>query len=72
MLIIGKSKKRRIAARLGFLLCLISLLPVYEFDLAVEVLCNLAYDLEMEWGAVQEGSKYMAEVMESRRKGNEK
>lgn len=67
MLIIGKGKKRRITIRLGFLWYWMKLLSAEDFDMATEVFCNLCYDLDVNWEAVQRAAKCMEEVMTRRK-----
>ena len=69
MLIIGKNKKRRIAARLGFLWFWLKSLRVGDFAIATEVLCDICNDLEISWEDVHHASTHMAEAVAGRREG---
>lgn len=70
MLIIKKNKKRRIAARLGFLWFWVQSLKPGDFAIATEVLCELCNDLEISWEDVHNASTHMAEAVALRRKEN--
>lgn len=63
MQIISKSKKRRIAARMGFLWFWLKSLKPGDFAIATEVLCNLCHDLQISWEDVHRASTAMAEAV---------
>lgn len=62
--LISKSKKRRIALRLGFLWAYIKRLEnVHRFGEATEVLSDLCIDLGIEWRLIENGAKVLEELM---------
>ena len=68
MQIISKKKKRRTAARIGFLWFWLKSLPVGDFAIATEVLCDICNDLGLSWEDVHRAATHMAEATALHRK----